>query len=576
MSDPGQPDPRQWGPPQQRPPDGTWAGAPAQPSGSAGGHPGYPPPDQPPGQVAVPSWLASDWPLAAQIAVLGQLILLLGMALLTVVGVLRQMADIGLDRIDWAATSVRPLVELLGLSGAGDGEPLLLTGLLYSYLAYRVIARRHPRTLAMLAMDKPRTFAAGVKVGLVSAALLLVIAILLNSFADQLVLRSPSIAMTTSIDFTTLVFFTVFVGAVPAFLALLGGASLTLPRFLGLKPTSSAMLRGGMAGARRTLLVGGASLLALSTLGNLLDQFGASTRLGDVVGGLVGTIELLAVQWLDRAILLMLGAAKFLHDGGYLWYFGPQPEAWMWVALPVLAAAFVVGGIAAAKLAGPRTQAEAMRSSILVGPFVAAVSLLVAIGWAAQPFIVDIVPIAILLPSLWGILGVGGAWLWASQQGLPSGLVVGDAAQLGRSQSSPYPGGSGPASATNPPPAAPADGGWEPPPASPGESRPEPSPNSPSASPPGAAWGPPQASFPGESGPEPSPSSSSASPPGAAWGPPSVSSPRDAPEQAWPAPAEHEAVGPPAEQPGADAVEGTDDDIDLDALPPPGSPPDNR
>lgn len=427
MSDTGQPDPSQWGPPQEQPPGGAWTAA-GQPSGpAAGGHPGYPPPQQPAGQVAVPPWLARDWPLAAQIAVLGQLILLLGMALLTVIGVLREIAAVGLDRIDWAATSVRPLVELLGLNGAGVAEPLLLTGLLYSYLAYRIVSKRYPRTLSSLVTDKPRTFAAAAKVGLVSAALLLIVGILLNSFADQLVLRSPSIAMTTNIDFTVLVFFTVFVGAVPAFFALLAGARTTLLRFLGLKPTSSAMLRGGLAGAKRTLIVGGASLLALSTLGNLLDQFGASMGLSDVLAGLVFTIEGLAVQWLDRAILLILGATKFLHDGGYIWYSGLQAEAWMWVALPVLAAAYIVGGIAAAKSAGSRSQAEAMRASILVGPFVAAVGLLVAIGWAAQPFIDDIIPIAILLPSLWGVLAVGGAWLWASQQGLTSGLVVGDA-----------------------------------------------------------------------------------------------------------------------------------------------------
>lgn len=589
MSDSGPSGPEQWGPPQQPRPDSDWGGGPVQPSMPAGGtHPGYPPPQQPAGQVAVPLWLASDWALATQIALLGQLLLLLGAALVTAVGVLRQIAGIGLDNIDWPATSVRPLVELLGINGAGVGEPLLLTGLLYSYLAYRTIARRHPRTLGMIAADRPRTFAVGVKVGLVSAAVLLVIAILLNSFADDLVLRSPSIAMSTSIDFTAMVFFTVFVGAVPAFFAVLSGARLTLLRFLGMKPASSSMLRGGLTGARRTLMVGGAGLLTLSTLGNLLDRFGAGTGFGDILSDLILTIEMLAVQWLDRAILLLLGASKFLHDGGYLWYFGLDAEAWMWVALPVLAAAYVVGGIAAAKLAGPRTQAEAMRSSVLVGPFVGGFSLLVAIGWAGQAFIDDIVPIAILLPSLWGLLSVGGAWLWASQQGLPSGIVVGDTAQ----PMTPYepPGYAGQSPAPNRAPDAPPEAPRQPSAASPpGTPAPETSPGPLAEQPPDAAWGPPSGApsyLPTETGWEP-PSEPSAEPPteqdwgppqdlpvSEAWDPPVIASNPDT-QQHWDPPVPHDATQQPT--PSSDGGPDTaEEDVDLDSMPPPTAPSEDR
>ena len=612
-----------WGPPPGEAAPGGWGAPPSggQPPGANWGPPGstpggWGPPGTPvdggAGQVAVPSWLSSDWLLAAQIALVGQVMLWVLGVTVTIVGVLQGIAQVGFDGLDWAAVAVRPMVELLGWNGAGAGEPLLITGVLYSFLVYRVVARRHRAVLVHMAADRSRLAAAGVKVGLVAAGLLLVIAILLNSFAESLVVRAPSIAMTSSIDFTALVFFAIFVGAVTGLLALLSAANLSLVRFLGITASGSMLVRGGSAGARRTLLVGGTSLLILATVGRLLDSFSASGGLGNILGVLLRTIQDLAVRWLDEALLLLLGAAKFLHDGGYRWHDGFSTPAWMWVALPVLATAFVAGGVAAAKLAQPRSQAEAVKASILVGPFGALVSLLVAIGWAGQPFIEDIVPIAILLPSLWGILALGGAWVWANQQGLPSGFVVAGQPPSG---GPPTAGGWAPPAGYGTPPTAqepPRDaaGTWAPPAGAtpqpqqqpwhqdqpqpeqrmatppptedPAQARPpagssgEP-PSQPERPGPAQGWTAPQPEQPPTSPYQPSPpDQAAASQPaesGAGWGPPvPPANPEagSAPMDTWGPPSTAE---PKLDQESPVSEEGSEPPVDLGSLPPPSGAP---
>ena len=413
---PAQDPPADWGPPAQDPP-ADW-GPPA------GGGPPPVGPQQQPGTVTVPGWVGSDWGLAFRIAAVGQLALFAAGLAMTITLMLWVMASAGIDVVDWPAISVGPLAAMLSWAGGTVGQPLLVTGVLYTFLAYRLATRPLGALLQQLFVDRARTVALAAKVGLVAAGLLLAIGILLNSFGDDLVVRTPGPAGQASVDLTTLVFFSIFVGLITGLMAMLSAGRAGLLPFLGLPQRSSFIMRSGSRGARRTLLVGGAALLILATLGDLLDRVSQpGTGLTDALGQLLLTLGTLIFQWLDRALLLLLGTAKFLHDGGFLWAGSSAGlSAWMWLSLPVLLTAYVVGGVAAAKESTPRTQADAVKAAALVGPSVAAISLLVAFGWMGQPSINDIVPVALLLPTLWGVASLAGAWLWANQQGLPSGF----------------------------------------------------------------------------------------------------------------------------------------------------------
>jgi hypothetical protein len=438
-----------WPAPGQQPPSGggSWP-APGQQPPSGGGSwpaPGQQPPpagepwDQHPphvpgvasrpegsADVTLPAWLGTDWLLALRVVLVGMLLLLLAGAALTLVDVLRLIAGPGLSAVDWTGVAVGPLVAVLGWSGGAAGAPLLVTGVVYSFFAYRWAARRAEAQFVQTGQDRARLFAFAPKIGILAAAVLLTVGILLNSFGESLVFRTSGIfGLFGAVDLTSMVFFTLFVGSLAGLFATLSATSTSLPAALGIRGAMPALVRSGVAGARRVVLVGGLGLLVLYTLGTLLDSLSQSgTGFGQVLSILLSQLVGILYRGIDLAVLLLLGTTKFLHEGGFVWSGIGGPSPWMWFAIPILLGAYVAGGMATARMANPSTQLGAVKAAALVGPAVAAVALLVAIGWAGQPNINDIIPIAILLPSLWGAVAVGGAWLWANQQGLPSGTTT--------------------------------------------------------------------------------------------------------------------------------------------------------
>jgi hypothetical protein len=496
------------------------------------------------GTVVIPAWASSDWLVALRIAGVGQLLLLLGGVVVALVLLLAQMASAGLDFIDWGSVAISPVLVSLSWAGAGSGEPILVTGILYTFLAYRMAARMATAEVAPLFSDRIRAFAAAGKVGVISAGLLLTVGVLLNSFAEDLVSRTFGPWVVSSLDLTSLVFLALFVGTATGLFALLSASGATLVGLLGLRTHTPAMLLHGVSGARRTVLFSGVGLLVLYTLGALLDELSRDgIGIGGSVGALLSTLASLLVSWLDTAVLLLLGATKFLHDGGYLWAPFGSVSGWMWMALPVVIGAYLAGGIQAAKAAQPRTQAEAAKAALLVGPGVALVGFVVAIGWAGQGFIEDIIPIAILLPTLWGVVALAGAWLWGNQQGLGTGLVV-ERANTYASPPAGYPAASGdpPASASpaNPGPGGPAGpGGWGAPPHQPDGPFAPPMEEAPPPGGPQAAW------------PTPSAHQAPGAPQGE-WGPPPAGQAPGAPQGEWgpppagQAPGGREADGEPA------------------------------
>src|SRR5690606_18485365 len=140
----------------------------------------------------------------------------------------------------------------------------------------------------------------------------------------------------------SLVFSSLIVGALAATFAILVAGRSSLTRVLGLSVSVPELLRSGLAGGRRTLAIGGIGLLTLATLGSILDALTQSgTTLGSALGTLLTAVIDLLLRWLDQALLLLLGASTFLYDGGFAWSAPGARAGWMWLAIPVLVAAYL-------------------------------------------------------------------------------------------------------------------------------------------------------------------------------------------------------------------------------------------
>lgn len=207
---------------------GPQEGAPGQPwtPPLGGGRPGPSGPSA--STVVIPAWVSSDWPTALRIAGVGQLLLLLGGVVVSVILLLAVMASQGLDFIQWGPTAVSPLVTMLGWAGAGEGSPLLITGALYTFFAYRYALRWSASEIPALLSSRPRASAFAGKIGVVSAGILLAVAILLNSFGEDLLVHTATFSAAASLDLTSLVFFSLFIGALAGLFALLVVARTTL------------------------------------------------------------------------------------------------------------------------------------------------------------------------------------------------------------------------------------------------------------------------------------------------------------------------------------------------------------
>lgn len=375
--------------------------------------------------IVVPAWVAGDWLTALRIAGVAQLLLLAGATVVTIFALLATISASGLSFVPWGSTILTPIATVLRWAGGVAGAPFLFTAVLYTFLAYRLAMRWSGARTSELLTDRARTFAAAGKIAVVSSGILLAVAILLNTFASNALGGAPAFWVANTLDLTALVFFTLFVGAATALAALLNVGRTSLVNVLGLRLTAPPIVRFGLRGAGRVVLGGGLSLLVLHTLGSMLDDLSSGgLGLGGALSLLSINVAALMLQWLDTAVLLLVGATKFLHEGGFRWSPGAGVSGWMWLAIPVVLGAYLAGGVRAAQVARPGTQAEAAKAALLVGPFVAVVCVVVAFGWAGQPFIDDIIPIAVLLPALWGVVAVVGAWLWANQQGLETGIVT--------------------------------------------------------------------------------------------------------------------------------------------------------
>ncbi len=414
-------------PPPPPPPPGPPAGLPAMPPPGA-----MPPPTPPrvPASAGLPVWLTADWGVAARLA-------LAGAAALAAVGVVATILSLlglwaipgGGSEIRWVGAALTPFHTIVTLLGGDASAGVVASGYVYAHLGMWVLGRRMPALQAQ-ARDRYRLAATGVKAGILLGLGGLVLGIALE-VADTAAMSADAIgwglALTrTSSQYTfAALFFAGIIGStVAGAVAAIRAGGLSVLAGLGLPNlTIPRAVSAGASGAFGLLRVALPGVLVLWTLGMLFEIWGGFTdgsELRFVFGILLSSILMSVVMFaVDIATILMLGALKFLADGGYAWASGSfDTPAWAWLGVLIVLAAFAHGGVRAAKRSEATTAGQAAGAAAMVGPVVAGACLVVAVMWNADGPNDDIIAVALFLPVLWALVGVAAAWLWASQQGL--------------------------------------------------------------------------------------------------------------------------------------------------------------
>lgn len=392
------------------------------------------------GIVTVPAWMGDDWGTALRVSLIGQGILLAAGAALTVVTLVARALDTAQHDLDVAKVVLGPLRPLLAWAGGGgaggrggqgigalpglDVGSALATAIVVSLVAYGLAGRLIAARLRPIAADRVRLAAAAFKIGVTTAGVLFVIALVVNVTADDVLAHAVGVGVTGRVPLLS-------VAVQGALVATIGGARALLvqrgsPIGALIDRPIPWQLRSGVAGGTRVLLLTVPTLALLWVAGTWLElvvEVDLPARDALAVG--LTALAQLVVTWVDTGLLLLLGASQLLYDGGVLWWAGrAQISWWMWLGPIIVVAAYVVGGRRAAVLADATSRAQAAVGALLVGPVVAVAVAVAADGVSRGQVRATLVLLALLVPTAWGVVAVAAAWLRAGSDRLPPGLSV--------------------------------------------------------------------------------------------------------------------------------------------------------
>lgn len=374
-------------------------------------------------------WLTADWGVALQLA-------LAGLAALAAIGVVATVLGVvgllvipgGGSEIRWVGAALTPFHTIVTLLGGDAGVGVVASGFLYAHLGMWAVGRRSAALRAQSG-DRYRLAATGVKAGVLVGAAGFLLGIALE-VVDTAALSADTIGWGLAIAptsnqhaFATLFFAGILGSVLAGSTAAIRAGGLRILAGIGLDAVSvPTPVRAGASGAFGLLRVALPGVLALWTIGTAFELWGGfdGTEFRLMLGLLLSN-TLMAVVTLafDISTILLLGALKFLGDGGYVWAAGSfDTPAWAWLGVVIALAAFAHGGVRAARRAEPTTVGQATGAAAMVGPVVAGASLVIAVMANDGGPTDDIVAVAMFLPVLWAVVSVVAAWLWASQQGL--------------------------------------------------------------------------------------------------------------------------------------------------------------
>ena len=380
------------------------------------GHPGGETPTEP-RTVTVPDWIATDWRIAVTgafhavsfLVVLGFLVLIIGF-----------LGDLirGDGAPSLGSILITPLATALYYLGGYDGAPIMVTGVVFYFVALRWSLRR-----ITLPAERTRVVTLSPKIALSTIVMLLLIA----GVADLLSLTPARVPGSRSApssellrpDYIRIVFLLLPVTTVVAFVATAKVAHQSVAQVLGLSKEGLTWLPAAAVGVRTALKIAVLGLIPIYALGFTL-QFMSETRFDSLPATLIELVFLvMLLGGLDISALYGINSMAFLQVEGF-----GRTLGWQWVGVLVIAAAFFFAGRRAAHEARARTMFEAISIAPLVGLLIALGATIVAIDYTTLAGAEGLVAPAMLLPIVWSLVSAGGAWYFAREQALPSGVVV--------------------------------------------------------------------------------------------------------------------------------------------------------
>jgi hypothetical protein len=428
-----------------------------------------PPPDASPTTITLPHWVRTDWGEAVRIATAGLLALVVvGVVATGLIALGLTVAGPGVgDQLAEVLTG--PLQVMLGYLGGLEAFPVLATGLVHLFFGLVAGARRSDAALHTIVPDRPRLAALAAKVGLVGATVSLLVAVVLDVVeVGMLPFRAAGLPQAEAVNPVGAFFLAFVVITLVALLALLAQQRVGPLQLLRLPQRQlPSLLRDAGVGARHVLLLVAVGLLGLLVVGHLVDLLALDgLTFPDFVAGVLFLLTNIVLMAVDLILLFFLGTMVFLQADELRVGLGYR-SAWEWLGVAVTAGAFALGGYRAAGATPRSTIAAALRPAGLVGPLVAAVTFPFALLWSNEFAHSNVVAIGLLLPVVWGLVALAGAWLYGAQRSLPTGIAVGSAPEGSAPEPAATPIPPAPEPAPQPPPAAEPVPAPEPPPAPP-------------------------------------------------------------------------------------------------------------
>lgn len=384
--------------------------------------------------VIVPAWLTRDWGVPIALAIAASVIGILINYVVQIFVVIGALISSGSD-VAWNDLLLQPIVVWSGFHGAIKGFSVLVTGLIWILVAFTV-ARRFLTARLHLLRDAPppdRTAIGtrALKTGFAYMLVVVVVSSVITGLTDD-GRASPLFTFggagltsglgTVNVAGAILAGFTI--GAMAALAALTRAATMPLAMLLGLRTPWSlpAWWAAALAGARRTLVIGIVGM-ALFSYGALLilvsDRGGSAQSIASFAFASISWVLLWSV--IDVGGIFFVNGMRFFIDEPAPVLFGKP--GWIYTSVLIVAAAFFLGGLRAARLRQPSDGVGAARAAASILVLVIPCLFVGSLFWQSESGD-DIIASALLLPVLWGAVAVLGGLYHANQAGLPPGVVV--------------------------------------------------------------------------------------------------------------------------------------------------------
>jgi len=381
-------------------------------------------------EVTVPDWLVADWAAPVALAVSATLFGLIANYLLEIFIVLSSV--IGTDSVAWGDAAGQPLVLWAGFHGAIRGFSLSVTGFAWILFA-SIVGLRFARSLVpgvsvVASSDRATIVARAVKAGVVTVGIIIVISRVAAALVDPLEPGSfffGDRAFFGSANTFGAIFIGFSAGALGALIALAREGGLTLETLTGVRlDRQPALLGPAWAGAKRTLLIGVVGMAVFFYVAQIVDVAGFESGPG---GRDVFALALAFIPWILFWGLLDIGGIMLLNA---MRFFISEPDVlltgrpgWVYFGVVIAAAAFFLGGLAAARARRANDGPTALKTAVSPALIVTPVLFVASWFWASSEG-GEIVGSAVLLPLLWTVVLAGGGLYWANQAGLSPAISV--------------------------------------------------------------------------------------------------------------------------------------------------------